>query len=82
MHNDELEKLERLSKTAMPHVETVHGDFLDLTLEKLKPEERINYLERFVAGKFRIKGIHFNDIIEDDAARVLYYLHSLKQNDN
>lgn len=75
---DELEKLSELSKTATPHVETEQGEFLDLTLEKLKESERVQYLEKFVNGKFSIKGITFNDIIDEDKGRILYYLHSLK----
>lgn len=65
-------------KTAIPHVETMGGDFLDLTLEKLPEDQRIHYLRNFVKGKFTINGISFNDVIEEDKGRLLYYLHSME----
>lgn len=73
-----MEQTSSFTKTTIPHVETDSGEFLDLTLEKLQQDQRIHYLENFIKGKFMIKGISFNDIINDDKERLRYYLENLK----
>lgn len=68
-----------LNKQAFPHGISLKGTPMDLNIENLKEDQRLNYLDNYIKGVFAKDGVYFNDLDPEDKNSIQGYYDNLKK---
>lgn len=52
---------------------------MDLNIENLKEDQRLNYLDNYIKGVFAKDGVYFNDLDPEDKNSIQGYYDNLKK---
>ena len=72
-------KKSSLKKVSFPHLENQEGKPLDLEIEQLPDDQKVQFLSNYTKNIFAKDGVYFKDLVPEEQLLVKEYYQSLKK---